>query len=422
MLSKGGPVRVEVLCIGTELLSGRINTHMSFLAPALRGVGLSIGRETSAGDAVAEIRDAVAAAWSRSDVVLVTGGLGPTFDDLTREGVAEALGLRLVYRPKLFEGIRRRFLRYGRKVPEENKRQAFVIEGARVLPNRVGSAPGQRVSEGGKTVFLLPGPAGEMIPMVKSHVLPFLSRRYSGGRTAARTILHLAGVAESAADELLDPLYRSAGKRGVEFTILSQPGLVDLHITGAARSAAEASRLVASAAAAARARVGRYVFGTDEETLESVVGKALEGRGWKLSVAESCTAGLVAHRLTSVPGSSRYFLGGVVCYADEAKTRELGVPPELIRRHGAVSAPCAAAMAEGARRRWSADCALAITGIAGPGGARPGKPVGLTYLACSLPKGGTRVLRLHLPGDREAVRSRAAVAALSLLWRLLAKR
>lgn len=411
--------RVEALCVGTELLSGRVNTHMGYLAPALRGAGLTISRESTVGDSVAEIREAASAALGRCDVLVITGGLGPTFDDLTREGVAEALGLRLTYRPRIFEGIRRRFLRYGRGVPEENKRQAYVIEGAAVLPNRFGSAPGQRVSSGDKTAFLLPGPASEMIPMFEAGVLPFLKRRYSNGRAAAKTVLHLAGISESAADERLAPLYRTAERRGVDFTILSQPGLVDLHVTAIAPSAPSARRRVDGACAAARRAVGQHVFGTDGETLESVVGRRLAARGWTLAVAESCTGGLIAHRLTAVPGSSRYVLGGVVCYADRAKVRELGVPAELIRRRGAVSAECAEAMAEGARRRWGADCSLAITGIAGPGGGSPAKPVGLVYVACARRGSKARALRLHLPGDREAVRSRSAIAALTMLWRLL---
>lgn len=411
--------RVEVLCVGTELLSGKVNTHMRFLAPALRGLGLRISRESSVGDSTGEIRAAVSEAFARADVVLVTGGLGPTFDDLTREGAAEALGLRLAYRPAIFERIKRRFLRFGRAVPKENARQAFVLDGAKVLSNRVGSAPGQRVTLGGKTLFLLPGPAVEMEPMVRDHVASFLRRGTSEGRASAKLVLRLTGVAESAADERLAPLYASAGRRGVEFTILSQPGLVDLHITASAATRRLARQRVDAAARAARRLVGAWIFGEDDDTLESVLGERLLARGWTLALAESCTGGLIAGRITSVAGSSRYFLGGVVCYADEAKRRELGVPAALLARHGAVSGPCVRAMAEGALERWGADCAAAVTGIAGPGGGTPKKPVGLTYLACARRGTRTRVLRLRLPGDREAVRGRAANAALSLLLRCI---
>lgn len=411
--------RVEILCVGSELLGGKVNTHMEFFAPFLQGLGLSIGRETSVGDSVAEIRGAVEGAHARADVVLITGGLGPTFDDLTREGVAEALGLRLTYRPEIFEGIRRRFLRYGRRVPKENQRQAFVIEGAAVLPNPFGSAPGQRITREGKAVILLPGPASEMIPMMRELVAPFLRRAYSGGRAASKTILRLCGVPESSADERLQPLVESAGRRGVEFTILSEPGLVDLHITAVAGSKREADRRVASAAAAARRLVGKWQFGADSDTLESVVGRKLVARGWTLALAESCTGGLVSRRITRVPGSSRYYLGGVVCYADSAKTRELAVPPEVLRRFGAVSEQCARAMAEGARSRWGADCAASVTGIAGPEGGTKAKPVGLTYFACARSGAPTRVMSARLPGDRESVQRRAAIAALTLLLRSL---
>ena len=411
--------RVEILCVGTELLSGKVNTHMSFFAPFLQGLGLSIGRETSVGDSIAEIRDAAQTAFARADVLLITGGLGPTFDDLTREGVAEALGLRITYRPAIFEDIRRRFLRYARRVPNENKRQAFVIEGAVVLPNRYGSAPGQRITSDKKTLFLMPGPASEMIPMMKEQVAPYLRKTYSGGRTASKTILRLCGVAESSADERLKPLYASAKRRGVEFTILSEPGLVDLHITALAGSKREADRRVASAAAAARRLVGKWQFGADADSLESVVGEKLSARRWTLALAESCTGGLVSRRITQVPGSSRYFLGGVVCYADSAKTRELAVRPDLLKRFGAVSEECARAMADGARMRWGADCAAAITGIAGPDGGTKAKPVGLTYFALAKKGAPTVVVKSLLPGDRESVQRRAAIAALTMLLKSL---
>ncbi|MBI4347421.1 MAG: competence/damage-inducible protein A [Elusimicrobia bacterium] len=411
--------RVEIVCVGTELLSGKVNTHMAFLAPCLQGLGLRIGRESSVGDSIGEIRAAVGEAFARADVVLVTGGLGPTFDDLTREGTAEALGLRLTYRPQIFESIRRRFLRYGRTVPEENKRQAHVIEGATVLRNRVGSAPGQRVVRSGKAVFLLPGPPAEMQPMMREHVVPYLRRTYSNGQAAAKTILRLSGVSESAADERLDPLYRSAGRRGVEFTILSEPGLVHLHITAVAGSRREAERRVAAAAAAARRRVGEWVFGVDDDTLESVAGARLARRGWTLAVAESCTGGLLSRRLTKVAGASKYYLGGVVCYSDGSKVRELGVSRDTLHRSGAVSPACAREMAEGARERWGSDCAVSITGIAGPGGGTKAKPVGLTYFACARRGAATKVLRVHLPGDRDAVQQRATGVALALLLRSL---
>ncbi|MBI5203209.1 MAG: competence/damage-inducible protein A [Elusimicrobia bacterium] len=411
--------RVEILCVGSELLSGKVNTHMSFFAPFLRGLGLSIGRETSVGDSVAEIREAVESAFARADVLLITGGLGPTFDDLTREGVAEALGLRVTYRPEIFEGIKKRFLKYGRRVPDENKRQAMVVEGATVLPNRFGSAPGQRIVRGKKAVFLLPGPGSEMIPMMRDQVAPYLRKSYSNGRTASKTILRLCGIPESAADEKLDPLYKTAQRRGVEFTILSEPGLVDLHITALAKSKREADKKVAAAAAAARKLVGRWQFGSDEDSLESVVGRKLLSKRWTLAMAESCTGGLVSRRLTRVPGSSRYFLGGVVCYPDAATLRELAVHPDVIRTFGAVSSECATAMADGARRRWGADCTVSITGIAGPAGGTKAKPVGLVWFALSMKGAKTRALKMLLPGDREAVQRRASIAALTLLLRSL---
>ncbi len=374
---------------------------------------------------MSEIRQAVSSALSRSDIVLVTGGLGPTFDDLTREGVAAALGSRLEYRPRLYARIRRKFRAYRhRRVPSENRRQAFVLTGARVLPNRFGSAPGQMLEWGKKLLFLLPGPPPELYPMMEHSVLPRLKERFGRGRVLRRGVLHLCGISESAADERLASLYRTAkgAGGGLDFTILSEPGLVDLHMTALGRSPKAAARLLSKAKNAAASLLDGYVFGEDEQSLESAVGERLSRRGQTLALAESCTGGLLSQKLTSVPGSSRYFLGGSVCYADSAKTRELEVPQSLLRRHGAVSAPCAKAMAEGIRRLWHSDWAVSITGIAGPGGGTKAKPVGTVFIAVAGPKRGARAFEFLFPGSREQIRSRAAITALTLLWRRLVDR
>ncbi len=370
-----------------------------------------------------EVSAAVAEALSRSDAVLLCGGLGPTFDDLTREAAADALGRALRYRPSLYARIRRQYRRFRRRIPSSNRRQAWVIEGARILPNPRGSAPGQFLSlrspSGPKSLALLPGPGSEMKPMFERQALPRLLRRHRscGARARASTVLRLYGIAESAADMLLAPLTRRPPAWG-EYTILAGLGLVDLHITVRARSAALARRRLKILADRVVRRVGGFCYGRDSDSLESVLGKRLQRRGWRLATAESCTGGLLGQRLTSVPGASRHFLGSVVAYDNAVKSGVLGVPAPILRRHGAVSAECAEAMALGVKRLTGAEVSLAVTGIAGPGGGTRAKPVGLVYLALSLPGlRRPRVRRFLFPGSREAVRERAAAEA---CYRLLA--
>jgi len=405
--------QAEIVCVGTELLSGKVNTHTSTLSRALAGIGIEVAREQAVIDSLAEIRDAVRGALERRDIVLVTGGLGPTFDDLTREACAEAVGVPLVYRPDLYEAIKEKYLRVYRRIPKGNQRQAFVLKGAKALANRFGSAPGQLLRLGEKTLVLFPGPPWELEPMLQD-VLPALQRAYARSVHARKTVFHLCGVSESAADEKLAPLV-SKPKPGVEFTILARHGLVDFHVGCKAGSAAEVQRLERWAVERVRSLVGSHVYGTDGASLEAAVGELLRARRWKLSTAESCTGGLLSAKLTEVPGSSDFYAGGVIAYANDLKLRLLGVRDETLRARGAVSEDCAREMAEGARERLGANLAVSITGIAGPSGATPGKPVGLVFIALAREDAPTAVTKLELPGSRDQVRERAAVAALSIL-------
>jgi len=418
---------VELVCVGTELLDGKENTHLPAIALRLRAAGLRLARETVLPDEPAALRDGLRAALERSDALLVCGGLGPTFDDLTRDALAEALDRDLVFQPRLYAGIRRKFAHLRVRPPRSNRRQAFLVRGAEALDNRNGSAPGQLLvlrqarRPWPKTVALLPGPTREMVPMLESDVLPRLRRTYGRGLHTGSLVLHLCGLPESVADEKLKPLTARAGP-GLDFTILfSALGQVDFHAFVRTASARRTKALLARVRRQALRLVGRHAFGEGPTTLEAAVGGELRRRRWSLAVAESCTAGMLAARLTSVPGSSAYFRGGVLAYHDDAKRRLLGVSPATLAGAGAVSAACAREMAAGARRAAEADLGVAITGIAGPAGGSPRKPVGLVFVAIAGPGDAVCLSRLRFSGGREAVRQRAAAAALRLLWSHLKK-
>lgn len=416
MSRKARPPRAYLVCVGSELLAGQLNTHQAWLSTRLRRAGFDVAGESSVPDDVATIRAALRRALGAADAVIVCGGLGPTFDDLTRESAAAALGRKLRFDPALWRVILARFARYRAAVPEQNKRQAEVIAGAQVLANRAGSAPGQRLefrwTDGrARTMILLPGPYPEMSPIFE-RVLPRLAARHARGAEASFS-LRLVGVSESVAAEALDPV--RARFPGASFTILASGGEVSFHaaIRAATRAAATKERDALKAAALAAA--GRWAYGEGDDTLESVLGARLKRARLSVAVAESCTGGLLGGRLTSVPGSSAWFLGGVIAYDNSVKTRLLGVKPSLIRKKGAVSEDCANAMAAGARKAAGAHIGVAITGVAGPGGGTKDKPVGRVHVAVAGPGALLRSKRLDILGPRDAVRARAAGAALALL-------
>ncbi|MDE2291433.1 MAG: CinA family nicotinamide mononucleotide deamidase-related protein, partial [Elusimicrobia bacterium] len=410
----------EAVCVGSELLSGRVDTHTSHLASRLPSASLRLARSTAVPDDLPAVRDAVFAAAARADAVLVFGGLGPTFDDITREAVAAAFGRKLVYRPALYAAILRRYARYRLRVPSNNRRQAFLIEGARALDNPNGSAPGQALeSPWGTPVFLLPGPPAEMYPMLARRVLPELTRRFGAGLASARRVFRFYGVAEAACDQRLRPVM--ARHPDVSFTILADLGLVELHAAARARSARDAVAALDRLERGVAAAMGDAYYSREGESLPDAVGNLLKNKGWRLAVAESCTGGLIAGQLTTVPGSSDWFLGGAVAYSNALKTSLLGVETDLLARHGAVSEETARAMALGACSRLGAEAGLAVTGVAGPGGGTKAKPVGLVYLAAAVP-GRVEVVRRLFPGNREQVRRRTVAHALGLLRALCRRR
>ena len=406
----------EIIAIGSELLTpDRTDTNSLWLTEKLNSIGIEVKLKTVVGDDDARLEETIKDALRRSRVVIATGGLGPTEDDITRKIAARAMNRRLLLNEKVLEEIRAKFLRMGRQMPEINSRQAMVIEGAEVLDNPNGSAPGMYLEHDGRSVALLPGPPREMQPMFETLVLPKLASK-AGDVRVVRRILRVAGLGESAVDEKIAPVYTQY--KNPQTTILFNRSEIEIHLTAQAKTETEAELLLDGLAGQIEERLGHSIFAFRGETMEEVVGLRLAVGGFTLAVAESCTGGLVSQRLTEVPGSSVYFMEGVVTYSNDAKIRSLGVDAELIEKRGAVSAEVAEAMAEGVRHRADTDFGIAVTGIAGPGGGTEEKPVGLVYIALS-DDAHTEHRKLIIPGDRHLVRWRSSQAALDLLRRRL---
>lgn len=412
--------RAAILAVGSELLTPfRTDTNSLAITSALNDLGIRVAWKAIVGDDRAELGGAVSHALALADLVVLTGGLGPTDDDLTREAVADALGLGLVEDESIVERMRARFAARGLEMPAINRRQARVLAGAAVLPNGHGTAPGQWVVHEGKGLLLLPGPPREMRPMLAAalaaHIAPL-----AGGTRVMRRVVKIAGRPESWVEERAQPLYAAWRERepAVEESTLASPGQVELHLSVVPRSEAEGHAALDRAVGEARAVLGAEIFSTDGRSLEEVVGDLLRARGWRVALAESCTGGLTCSRLTDVAGSSDYVDRGVVTYSNRAKTDLLGVPTASFASEGAVSEPVALAMATGARDRAGTEIAAAITGIAGPGGGSRDKPVGTVVIAVAW-LDGHRVERFRFTGDRQAVKFQASQAALTMLRKRL---
>jgi nicotinamide-nucleotide amidase len=406
----------EIIAIGSELLApDRTDTNSLWLTEKLNSIGIEVKLKTIVGDDDLRLEEAIKDAIRRSKVVITTGGLGPTEDDVTRKVAARALGRRLLLDETILEDLRQRFLAYGYVMPERNSRQAMVIEGAEVLPNPNGSAPGIFIEHEGAALVLLPGPPREMRPMFEDQVLPRLTVR-AGSVKVVRRMLRVAGLGESALDEKIAPIYTQY--ENPVTTILFNQTEVEIHLTARGRSEEEAEALLDRVSGQLEERLGDAVFSFAGEKMEEVIALKLSVGRYTLAVAESCTGGLISQRLTDVAGSSKYFVEGVVAYSNETKTRALGVKTALLREHGAVSAEVAEAMAEGVRKRAGTDFGLSVTGIAGPDGGSEEKPVGLVYIALA-DDAHTKSRKLMIPGDRQLVRWRASQAALDLLRRRL---
>jgi nicotinamide-nucleotide amidase len=396
-------MRIEVINTGSELLLGlTLNTHLSYLAAQLAARGLRITRQTTIADDPAEMRVTFAAALERSDLILITGGLGPTSDDITRDIIAEVLQRPLRLDPAVADTIRERFRKRGRQMPEKNLVQAMVPAGATVLPNPNGTAPGLSIEHHGKKIFLLPGPPRELRPMFENYVFPQLP-----GAPVDCRIFKTATLPESQVEQLVAPAL--AGLADLELGYCARPGEVEVRVIGLGAAAAEEK---------IRAVLGDHIFATGHDRMEDVILRQLAGK--TVATAESCTGGLIAHRLTNVSGSSAVFLAGYVTYSNAAKIRDLGVREETLEKFGAVSEQVAREMAEGARRRAGTDYALSATGIAGPTGGTPDKPVGLVYIGLVTPT-GTTVQKHTLHFDRETFKFFVSQAALDMLRRELTK-
>ena len=418
----------EIIAAGSEMLTPfRQDTNSLYLTARLNELGVSVAFKTIVGDNFEHLTGAAKIAISRADVVIFSGGLVPTEDDLTREAVGAAMGLKLRRDTEILTGMYKRFAARRMTMPQNNSRQADVLDGAEVLDNANGSAPGQYidtvVGRHRKIVIMLPGPPNELKAMYEAECRPRLAATLPE-RHMAKRMLRMALIPESQVDARTAPIYKEY--TDVETTILAGHGEIQLHFVCAKPSGAEAQARVDEVAERVEQEMGEAVFSSHGESLEEVVLLMLGLRHLTLASAESCTGGLLAQRLTAVPGSSRYFLGGAVVYADRLKTTFAEVPEEMVRTEGPVSEAVARAMAEGIRRRTGADVGVGITGIAGPGpgvGADEGKPIGLVYVAISFaeePK--TKVVELNLTGDRERIRLWASQHALEQLRRSLLER
>jgi nicotinamide-nucleotide amidase len=406
-------MRTEIIAVGSELLTPFFqDTNSLFLTGRLNDLGLGVSFKTLVSDDERDLLRAVRTALGRSRLVIVMGGLGPTEDDRTRETVAKVLGRGLVLNPAIVAAIRRRFRRRGLPMSASNRKQAFVIEGAEVLGNPNGTAPGLWVETARHRIALLPGPPHELKPMFDNLVMPRLA--VLGRGVTLRRTLRLTGLGESMMESLIKDLYPKVPAR-IGVTTLAAPGDLSIHLTYQGPGpATAASAALDEVQAAFAGRLAHWIYSADGRSLEAVVGALLAQNGKTVACAESCTGGLIGHRLTNIPGSSAYFLESAVVYANRAKSRRLAVPPALIEKHGAVSAPVARAMAAGIRRTATADYGLAVTGIAGPDGGSKRKPVGLVYTALAGPR-GVSVERNLFWGGREQVKFLSSQRGLDML-------
>ena len=412
--------RAAIIAVGSEMLTPtKLDTNSLFITEQLNLLGIQIAFKTVVGDDRGDLETAVRDALTRVDLLVCCGGLGPTDDDLTRPVVAEVLQRPLVEDEAITARIRARFQGRGLEMPEINRRQAMVPAGGSVVPNVNGTAPGLWIEHGDQLILLLPGPPRELKPMMTSLVEGMLRER-AGGMSLVRRVIRITGRSESHTDEAVQPLYAEWSRALVPIsaTILASLGQIELHLTACCAARADADAALERAVEQIKAVMGLHVYSTDGRGLEEVVGDMLAARTLTIAIAESCTGGLIASRLTDVPGSSRYVERGVVTYSNASKVELLGVPVELIAASGAVSESVATAMAEGIRVGSRVDIGVGVTGIAGPDGGTPDKPVGTVCVAVAS-RMGTRVRTFRFVGGREMVKFQASQGALDMVRRML---
>jgi len=406
----------EIIAIGSELLTpSRTDTNSLWLTERLNSVGIDVKLKTIVGDDEARLEETIRDAMKRSNIIVATGGLGPTEDDITRKIFSRVMNRPLILNEKVLTGIKQLFESRGYKMTSNNERQALIPQGADVLANPNGTAPGLLIREDGKFIFILPGPPREMKPMFDNFAMPLL-REASAGVRIRKRLLKTTGIGESMLDDMIAPIYTKY--QNPSTTILFSLGEIEIHLTATAESDEKADALLDELSVKIEEKLDKYIFSLKGESLEEVVALWLNVKGYTIATAESCTGGLLAKRLTDIPGSSNYFQYGVVTYSNEAKSDLLGVSPELIAKYGAVSAEVAEAMAQGIKHRSGATFGIGVTGIAGPGGGSEEKPVGLVYIGLA-DDVHTEHRRAIFPGDRERIRYFSSQAALDMVRRRL---
>jgi nicotinamide-nucleotide amidase len=407
-------LKSEIIAIGSELLTPfRTDTNSLWLTQRLNSVGIEVKLKTVVGDDESRLEEAIRDALRRSDAIVSTGGLGPTEDDITRKVFARVTARQLILDYDVLGEIRNKFASRGFQMTPNNERQALVPRGATVLPNPNGTAPGLKLMQDGKLIVLLPGPPREMKPMFDDYVMPDLEKMSRGVRLSTRT-LKVTGLGESALDDLIAPIYKEYSNPST--TILFTDSDLEIHLTAQAETAGRAEELVDELADKLSDKLGANLYSADGESIEEVVGQRLTLKGYTIETAESCTGGLIAERITRVPGSSQYFLGSIISYSEDIKVDLLGVNRDLIDSRGVVSGDVAEAMARNVKEKIGSTIGLSVTGVAGPGGATEGNPVGTVYIGMADDVGSSN-RRMILPGDRHLIRWRASQAALDMVRR-----
>lgn len=412
-------MNAEIITTGTELLLGQIiDTNSIYIGKRLAELGIDLYYKTAVGDNVARVKQAISIALDRSDVAIMTGGLGPTVDDITRDAIAEFAGRKLIIDRNTMLKIERYFAGRNIKMPESNKVQAYIPEGALIIENKVGTAPGFIVEHNSKIIIAMPGVPDEMDPMMEKTVMPYLLGKIGGRHMVLKSkVYKVVGMPESLVNEKIEDIFRES--RNPTVGVLAHQTEIDIRLTAKAENDERALALIDGLAKKIFERVGDNIYGFDDETLEAKIAALLTNKKLTISTAESCTAGLLSFRLTGISGSSKYFMSGISSYANDAKTGMLGVDKSTIEKFGAVSEECAMEMAKACREKFMTDIGVSITGIAGPDGGTKDKPVGLVYIAIDN-KGEVKGFKNIFGGNRDSIRARAAQTALFYLYKMLA--
>lgn len=410
----------EIICVGSELLTHKVNTHISYIGSNLKKIGLKLSRAIDVGDDFSEMSSVFKQSIKNSDIVFICGGLGPTFDDLTREVLSKVINKKLIFSNTIKEKLENFFKTRGIKMPENNLKQAFIFKDAKILDNHVGTAPGQWINYKNKIIILLPGPPAELYPIFENQVVPELKKLQKNIFITKE--IQIFGLPESFVEEKLKNIVKIKQLNNIKlnYTILAQPLIITLSITASGSEEDKMQKVISEVENKVKRIFKKNIFSTDGSKLQEVVGDLLRKQKKTLSIAESCSGGLLGHLLTETPGSSDYFKEGAITYSNESKIKNLNVKKKTIQKFGAVSKHTAKEMAEGIKKKSQTDFSIAITGIAGPTGATPKKPVGLVYIACSTPE-STTVKKFLFKGTRSEIKLKSALTAMDILRRQLYK-